>query len=29
MSEFKANLTAFTYDNLQKVGNCFADKEAD
>ncbi len=29
MSSFQANLTAFTYDNLQKIGNCFMDKESD
>lgn len=29
MGELHANLTAFTYENLQKVGNCFVDKESD
>lgn len=29
MSEFKAKLTAFTYQNVQKIGNCFSDKESE
>jgi len=29
MNEFQANINAFTYEHLQKVGNCFADIEGD
>jgi hypothetical protein len=29
MNEFQANINSFTYENLQKIGNCFADTEGD